>query len=1016
MGIENFHDKLVGGQYRLGKILGKGAMSVVYRARQESLDRDVAVKVLSMALLEDPNYLERFKREAKTIASLEHPHIVPLYDYGAEGDITYVVMRLLPGGTLDERLKRRYTHDEPPMSLAEIADFLAKLASALDYAHSRGIVHRDIKPGNILFDPHNSPVLVDFGIVKIMGDTAAELTRSGMLPGTPRFMSPEQWSGEPITPAVDQYALAGITYLMVTGQEPFQGNIKELMKQHLSYMPSPVHTVRSDAPPALSSVLNKALAKNPTDRYPSVSDFAAAFADAGTEGTPISTEEYLVPESPKRTYTFDSDTTTHLDQPPAPPRKDYEMETVFAMRTGEVQIPQMVAAAKASPPPPASPSKVHEETTPDFRVPPPPAPPRRTARGRLPLWAGLLMLAMIAAIAGLLVALASGGDSDDESEGSTQEVVEAQHTQTALVAEIAGLAALANDGGTANAAQVASLEFQLTHAAETIDAALQNQTAAQASLVAIQSFATRSRMYDMATAVVFGATQTQVGVRESDLMQTATEISVFFANQTATETIRLQATPTVTSSPTATSTARPSPTATTTATPTLTPPAAATPTPLPTTPAVTVTPTLDTLSVLMPRPQDSTRFLAQGIITQPNIPQLVLLDTFVLPERLITGLAFVPNQADLHFLTDRGYRYKWNTETTEVIAPADGDTELGDARFESALTFLPTNAESETIGYRNGSLEIFTANAAPPTVVEGLFGEGAILRLIFSADGQSVFAAGVGSNSLIRITLEGIQEPLDTGHTLPLLTFDLSRDGKWLATLTETELFLWDAPSRQIHLIPTATLGPESTPEQSAFTTLAFSPNGRYLAVGRRSGWIGIWDLSLPDNRPQRVLNAFPATPVNALVFSHDGQILVSAQGDQIHFWETAVAPPPAEPLPPDTEPLVTLRGHTAEVRWLVFNTIGTLLASAGDDGRVLLWGQPPCVGTVGASPISLYVSPRSTQPVALETLPPRIGVNGKLQEGSVEWRRLGNGLWVRAPELALGGECRSLMTYTFDQ
>jgi hypothetical protein len=167
------------------------------------------------------------------------------------------------------------------LELEKIADWLDKLGRALDYAHSEGIIHRDIKPNNIMFDRHQTPFLVDFGIVKLLDDSGADLTADGVTPGTPRYMAPEQWKNEPITPAADQYALAVVVYLMVTGSVPFDApTAHALMYQHLDRMPAPIHRERDDAPEALSYVIQKALAKNPNDRYENLKEFAKAFAEA----------------------------------------------------------------------------------------------------------------------------------------------------------------------------------------------------------------------------------------------------------------------------------------------------------------------------------------------------------------------------------------------------------------------------------------------------------------------------------------------------------------------------------------------------------------------------------------------------------------------------------------------------------------------------------------------------------------------------------------------------------------
>lgn len=264
------------GRYELQDLLGVGGMGAVYRAYQAALNRIVAVKVLPASLAANPNFAARFQREAQTAAALQHPHIVPIYDYGTENGVSYVVMPLLAGGTLSERIQMG-----EKFSLQQISDLLNKVGSALDYAHQSGVVHRDIKTTNIMFDSHRTPFLVDFGIAKLMDDTAVTLTQQGSSPGTPLYMAPEQWKGDPVSPASDQYALAVVIYRLVVGELPFVAdNPRALMYKHLETAPTPPHLANPAIPISISAAVLRALAKGPDERYPSVADFAVAFHEA----------------------------------------------------------------------------------------------------------------------------------------------------------------------------------------------------------------------------------------------------------------------------------------------------------------------------------------------------------------------------------------------------------------------------------------------------------------------------------------------------------------------------------------------------------------------------------------------------------------------------------------------------------------------------------------------------------------------------------------------------------------
>jgi serine/threonine-protein kinase len=245
--------------------------------------------------------VRRFHREAETAASLEHPHIVPIYDYGTEREMKYVVMRMLTGGSLAETLDRWIKDKKSPIALSDIALLLRQIAGALDYAHERGVIHRDVKPSNVMFDDYGNAFLVDFGLVKLVNATDSALTSDGIILGTPAFMAPEQWRDQPLTGAVDQYALAMLIYLLITGEIPFNPNANpyELMRLHCYAEPTPPNTKRHDVSEAMSKALLRAMAKDPGDRFARVMDFAEAFQAALAQ--PVSAVQSPGLSDPERT-------------------------------------------------------------------------------------------------------------------------------------------------------------------------------------------------------------------------------------------------------------------------------------------------------------------------------------------------------------------------------------------------------------------------------------------------------------------------------------------------------------------------------------------------------------------------------------------------------------------------------------------------------------------------------------------------------------------------------------------
>ena len=266
------------GQYTITAKLGSGGMATVYRAQQANVERTVAVKVIKTELAENSEFVERFKREARTVANLSHPHILKLFDFGIQADLLYLVMELHEGGSLAERLKA-----QAKLDAEDVAKYLEQVGAALDHAHNRGVIHRDLKPQNVLLDSDGNAILTDFGIVRITGD----MTASGIAMDTPAYMAPEQWHGRAVDARTDIYALAVMTYELLTGHLPFTGDTPPaLMYQHLNEPPPPLRQTRPDLPRSVEAVLLKGMAKRPEVRFQSASAFARAFREALSGKTP----------------------------------------------------------------------------------------------------------------------------------------------------------------------------------------------------------------------------------------------------------------------------------------------------------------------------------------------------------------------------------------------------------------------------------------------------------------------------------------------------------------------------------------------------------------------------------------------------------------------------------------------------------------------------------------------------------------------------------------------------------
>lgn len=263
------------GQYEIVEEIGRGGMATVYRAYQPSMERFVAVKVIHMAIASDSAGLERFNREARLIARLEHPHLVPVYDYNGQHDPPYIVMRYLESGTLKEILDR---HGALPVR--EIVYMLRQVASALDYAHRQGVIHRDIKPSNIMVDTEGNAFLMDFGIARLAEGDNSGLTQTGFAVGTPGYMSPEQGLGQIVDGRTDIYALGVMMFEMATGNMPYTGQtpMAVIMKHINDSIPS-AREFKPELPDRFDDIMRKALAKNVEERYATASDMVNDLSD-----------------------------------------------------------------------------------------------------------------------------------------------------------------------------------------------------------------------------------------------------------------------------------------------------------------------------------------------------------------------------------------------------------------------------------------------------------------------------------------------------------------------------------------------------------------------------------------------------------------------------------------------------------------------------------------------------------------------------------------------------------------
>ena len=279
----------LGGQFQINELLGRGGMSLVYLAYEIQLNRPVALKVLPLQLAYGADAAERFEREAKIAAALDHPHIVPIYRVGATGTFLWYSMKRIKGRSLGEILEQTGT-----LSLEETIGILEQAGSALQYAHRHGVVHRDVKPANIMIEESGWVLVCDFGVAKAFGNVG--LTQSGSSLGTPRYMAPEQFERAGVDGSADQYSLAIVTYECLSGAPPFTGDsYGELVRKHLLETAPRITVQRPDVPTHVADAIHRALSKKPNERFRDVAEFVHAL---GGRAVPKAPPAFATPSSP----------------------------------------------------------------------------------------------------------------------------------------------------------------------------------------------------------------------------------------------------------------------------------------------------------------------------------------------------------------------------------------------------------------------------------------------------------------------------------------------------------------------------------------------------------------------------------------------------------------------------------------------------------------------------------------------------------------------------------------------
>ncbi|PJF23201.1 MAG: hypothetical protein CUN56_02120 [Phototrophicales bacterium] len=546
-------DKRVGqqfGPYHIKKYLESGGMATVYQAVDTRNDAIIALKILLEMYQNNTQVIQRFKREAKIATELKHPAIVPMLDFGEINGTLYMAMRFMLGGSLADYLSK-----EPRLPVARTLQWLHQIGDALDFAHSRGIIHRDIKPGNILLDEQNNAYLSDFGIARIMEGTQLTMTSQAQ-PGTVHFMSPEQVSGSlTLTYHSDIYAMGVLAYLLLVGRFPFTGtNPMVIVTAHLNAVTRPPSQVNPQLPAAIDPVIYRALEKDPTMRYQSVSEFIMTLRDILHD---------------KMTLVVKID-----------PKADNPISTTRGYTM--VDMPSTHPAMR----PPSSHPGVRPPSNVSYPMPASQHPaPRQTSR-RSVIWMILIMILMGIGGGIALVVLGNGGDDNALSADNRNTVtaVSTQETEVALQAMPTIHTPIDHEFTSTEAVRHNTPESILEDTpTATADIPLTETQLAIMVQTTIDHQLTQLAANQQATAIALTETQIAQQIVEAELTQLAIAAAT---TQAAAWTKTPTATRTLTHTPTATSTRTPSrtPTRTPSRTPTRTPSRTPTGTPTPTPP------------------------------------------------------------------------------------------------------------------------------------------------------------------------------------------------------------------------------------------------------------------------------------------------------------------------------------------------------------------------------------------------------------------------------------------------
>ncbi len=891
------------GQYTLIEPIGEGGMASVYRARQSSIGRDVAIKIIRAGFANSPEFVTRFEREAHTIATLSHPHILKLFDFGENEGLLYLVTELMTGGSLGQLIQ------QGPLALDLTARMVNQIGQALNYAHQQGIVHRDLKPQNVLLDSSQNAFLGDFGLAKLL-QANSKLTQDGRLLGTPGYMAPEQWVSLSVDARTDIYAFGVMLFEMLTGRLPFTGDTPfNVMNQHVTQPPPSLHSLGVEVSAGLEQVIRRALAKDPNDRFQTAGELAAAFNQAALS---TGQSRFVAVADSRPANSFDHGIATEppgagtarLQTSPSHIRLPVVIGGAITALVVVMIAAMVVSRISINTPPSVTPELLNIAAT--STLLPTATPVQATT-----------------AVGFLSSARASQTNTNAPTrnsptyEASLTPTPNIQPTDTSVI-QATATSVSAIPAKVPAVTQFASLtSTPLPKATRTATAILIPPTLSFTVTSTVRPpTATATKVTPTFTASATPVPPTRTFTSTNTAVPPTVTLSATATPHPPTPSFTPTVLPTVTVMPTTVASLTPSrspshlPTASLTST--ITPTSTFTELP----PSATALPTLtvtQTPTAIPPTPAPARTF-----VTVPaTVPASPRLAGFNYATTWVTGVAFSPDGTLIATASaDKIVRIFDVQAAKNVKSPAPVARFVGHKSQVLSVAFSPDGLLLASGGL-DRTVRLWDVKAQKALIT--LSGHtGAVLNVTFSPDGKLLASASADGTVRIWDVAQAKTIVTLTGHSGAVWSIAFSPDGKDVVTGGDDHTVrLWDVASgSEVN----ALLG-----HSGSVYSVAFSPDGSLIASASEDKSVRIWNAVSGSSL---VLAAGQSSPALSVAFSPTiGLIVVGYANASIQVWRSVS----------DQKPIVA-NGHKGSVMSVAFNPDGSAFASSSQDGTWQVW------------------------------------------------------------------------------